>query len=47
MADLKWKDAIEKVLNEEKKQLHYTEIAELIAERGYRKALALRQLVIF
>jgi predicted GIY-YIG superfamily endonuclease len=39
MADLKWKDAIEKVLNEEKKQLHYTEIAELIAERGYRKAL--------
>lgn len=39
MADLKWKEAIEKVLNEEKKQLHYTEIAELIAERGYRKAL--------
>ena len=39
MADLKWKEAIEKVLSEEKKQLHYTEIAELIAERGYRKAL--------
>ncbi|TAG55602.1 MAG: hypothetical protein EAZ27_06695 [Cytophagales bacterium] len=39
MADLKWKDAIEKVLNEEKKQLHYTEIAELIAECGYRKSL--------
>lgn len=39
MADLKWKEAIEKVLNEEKKQLHYTEIAELIAERGYRKSL--------
>lgn len=39
MAELKWKDAIEKVLNEEKKQLHYTEIAELIAERGYRKSL--------
>jgi hypothetical protein len=39
MADLKWKEAIEKVLSEERKQLHYTEIAELIAERGYRKAL--------
>ena len=39
MGDLKWKEAIEKVLNEEKKQLHYTEIAEFIAERGYRKAL--------
>ena len=39
MSDLKWKVAIEKVLNEEKRQLHYTEIAELIAERGYRKSL--------
>ena len=39
MADLKWKEAIVKVLTEEKKQLHYTEIAELIAERGYRKSL--------
>ena len=39
MADLKWKEAIEKVLNEEKRQLHYTVIAELIAERGYRKSL--------
>jgi hypothetical protein len=39
MAELKWKEAIEKVLNEEKKQLHYTEIAKLIAERGYRKSL--------
>jgi hypothetical protein len=39
MAELKWKEAIEKVLNEEKKQLHYTQIAELIAERGYRKSL--------
>ena len=39
MADLKWKEAIEKVLNEEKKQLHYTEIAELIAQRGYRTSL--------
>jgi len=27
MAEFKWKEAIEKVLNEEKKQLHYTEIA--------------------
>ena len=39
MADLKWKEAIEKVLQEEKKSLHYTEIAELIAQRGYRKSL--------
>jgi len=39
MAELKWKEAIEKVLEEEKKALHYTEIAELIAERGYRKNL--------
>ena len=39
MADLKWKEAVEKVLNEEKKSLHYTEIAELIAQRGYRKSL--------
>lgn len=39
MAELKWKEAIEKVLCDEKKQLHYTEIAELIAERGYRTSL--------
>jgi hypothetical protein len=39
MAELKWKEAIEKVLNEEKKQLHYTEIAELIAQRSYRTSL--------
>lgn len=39
MAELKWKEAIEKILSEEKKQLHYTEIAKLIAERGYRKSL--------
>jgi hypothetical protein len=39
MAELKWKEAIEKVLNEEKKQLHYTEIAEIIAKREYRKSL--------
>ncbi len=39
MADLKWKEAIEKVLEEEKKSLHYTAIAELIAKRGYRKSL--------
>jgi len=39
MAELKWKEAITKVLEEEKKALHYTEIAELIAERGYRKSL--------
>jgi len=39
MSDLKWKEAIAKVLEEEKKALHYTDIAELIAERGYRKSL--------
>ncbi|MCL2415045.1 MAG: HTH domain-containing protein [Bacteroidales bacterium] len=39
MGELKWKEAIEKVLNEEKKQLHYTEIAELIAQRGYKTSL--------
>jgi hypothetical protein len=39
MADLKWKEAIVKVFEDEKKALHYTDIAELIAERGYRKSL--------
>lgn len=39
MAELKWKDAIVKVFEDEKKALHYTDIAELIAERGYRKSL--------
>ena len=33
--ELKWKEAIEKVLEEERKALHYTKIAELISERGY------------
>jgi len=39
MTDLKWKEAIVRVFEEEKKALHYTEIAELIAQRGYRKSL--------
>jgi len=39
MSELKWKDAIVKVFEDEKKALHYTDIAELIAERGYRKSL--------
>ncbi len=39
MTELKWKEAIIKVFEEEKKALHYTEIAKLIAERGYRKSL--------
>lgn len=34
--DLKWFDAIIKILSEEQKALHYSDIAELIAERGYR-----------
>jgi hypothetical protein len=39
MTELKWIEAIEIVLKEEKKELHYTEIAELIAKRGYRTSL--------
>lgn len=39
MADFKWKEAIVKVFEDEKKALHYTEIAELIAEKGYRISL--------
>ena len=39
MSELKWREAIFKVFEEEKKALHYTEIAELIAEKGYRKSL--------
>jgi predicted GIY-YIG superfamily endonuclease len=39
MAELKWKEAVIRVLEEEKKALHYTIIAELIAEKGYRKSL--------
>jgi hypothetical protein len=38
MPELTWKEAIIKVLEEEKKALHYTDIAELIAERNYRKS---------
>jgi len=39
MEEMKWRDAIIKVFEEERKTLHYTEIAELIAERGYRTSL--------
>ena len=39
MAELRWKEAIIKVFEDEKKALHYTEVAEMIAERGYRKSL--------
>lgn len=39
MKDLKWIDAIIKVLQEEQRPMHYTEIAQLVAERGYRKSL--------
>lgn len=39
MTELKWKEAIVKVFEDEKKALHYTDIAELIAERGYRNSL--------
>jgi hypothetical protein len=36
MPELTWKKAIIKVLEEEKKALHYTDIAELIADKGFR-----------
>lgn len=39
MSELKWKEAIAKVLEEEKRALHYTDIAEIIAQKGYRKSL--------
>lgn len=39
MAELKWKEAIVKVFEEEKKALHYTDIAKFIAERDHRKSL--------
>lgn len=39
MTELKWKEAIVKVFEDEKKALHYTDIAELIADKGYRKSL--------
>lgn len=39
MSDLKWKEAIVRVFEEEKKALHYIQIAEIIAEKGYRKSL--------
>jgi hypothetical protein len=35
--DMKWIDAIEQVLRDEKEAMHYTEIAEQITERGYRQ----------
>lgn len=34
MAELKWKAAILKVLEQEQKTMHYTEIAESIAKRS-------------
>lgn len=37
--NMKWPDAIRKVLEDEKKSLHYTEIAELISEKGYRDSV--------
>jgi len=39
MPELKWKEAIVKVFEEEKKALHYIEIAEIIAEKKYRVSL--------
>ncbi|CAH0281059.1 hypothetical protein SRABI27_03775 [Pedobacter sp. Bi27] len=39
MPELKWKEAIVKVFEEEKKALHYIKIAEIIAEKKYRTSL--------
>lgn len=39
MSELKWKEAIIKVFEEEKKALHYIEIAEIIAKKKYRTSL--------
>ncbi len=39
MSDMKWIKAIEKVLEEEKKPLHYSDIADRIVEKGYRKSV--------
>ena len=36
MSELTWKKAIEKVFLEERRALHYTEVAEIIADRAYR-----------
>ncbi len=36
MAELGWKDAIIKVLTEAKGAMHYTDIAQVIAAKGYK-----------
>ena len=37
--DMKWIDAIEKVIEDEQRPLHYSTIAELISEKGYRTSV--------
>ena len=37
--DIKWIDAIEKVIEDEGKPLHYSDIAEMIVEKGYRTSV--------
>ena len=39
MAELTWKKAIIRVLEEEKKALHYAQISNFIADKGYRDSL--------
>lgn len=39
MAQLKWRDAIEKILTEAGQAVHYKEITEAIANQGLRKSL--------
>ncbi len=37
--NMKWIEAITRIFEEEKKPLHYAEVATLIIERGYRKSV--------
>jgi HB1, ASXL, restriction endonuclease HTH domain len=37
MQDLAWRDAIIRVLTDSAEELHYTEIADRIAEKGLRR----------
>lgn len=39
MADLPWRDAILRVLDEEARELHYADIAQAIIDRSYRRSV--------
>jgi hypothetical protein len=40
--ELQWIEAIEKVIDEEGRPLHYSDIAEMIVEKGYRTSVGAR-----